>query len=1081
MSGRRSISNSFTVITVDDPVSVVAQYAPNPSAGQIHDTWQDGDLYMRTRSTDSNVWSDWHRIVGEGGDETNYTFAISQYKTTSSATTAPSDISSSDWQDAPMAVTSSKPYLWSRVQKKVWNDALQDYVVDSTRYIRLTGEDGDDAPVAFATPDKISIPCDNYGNVKAEMVKSVTFSMNVGMHAASVTAVSRQSAPSGVTVTGVATNAVTITISTSATSSGISNGVVLNVTGSYNGNSYTAQVTVALIGSDEGGKGDKGDTGTGGTFYEVVPTIESVRIPADSTDTTLSSTPTASFNKIVGSTRSYESLYWSLYWKSGTQLTYYNSGGAASSINLPTTYSAGNDALVIFCYSTSSLSTTTFLAKKEIIILKNGNTGAKGDKGDKGDTGGKGDKGDKGDTGNAGTSAMYIHLKGTGQNNNQTALCEAFNGTTLDSRSITSRGLTLIKILRSDLSISSVMTYDVYGETVGYGESACANLAAAINIITSDYFVCLVSWDAVRWTQELIDALGNFGSIGLNDTTAYRVPFAFIGYRGLPKGQAVQVQSGMGSTDAPAEITVYVKDGAIAVSKEPTVGRVGGRFYYNAGEYSYTSAISFYVNDKEAPYFLYENDYWVFEPNASSTTYYSMADMGYPSSHDSNWHLMVYNKQQFFMSEVMFARYAHLGSFIFNGDWQLSTNGEIDGTAYNNSANIGGTVITSSGTSSFSIKGYTLFDPEYPLGETIVVTSGGSTDKVVIGNQENIKTIATVYLRSDCVYKFKCKGRRYSNSYDVYVRLRSTNGSNGTWNAVHYPSTSDYESSTFTFRPQTSDYFYLEMYQPTLPSSLEITAGGETNAWSLTRVLFMPMLAFDGMTGSTYQNDAFVRGQMSTLNGMVVIKEDNQTIGSGWINITDRGLFCRNDKDNPLGINEVIASIGVHKTYNGSYAYENGTIELRNRQKGSYNYSYASISGSGLAFAMHERDSGGTDQITSQTNVSYEYVRTDEVKTNRVNGMTSSTYGLLPVAFPANVDINSSVTLPANPEKGMVIFAPNCKNVKASHYVYMSNSSTQRYEDSISSSGHEFNEQSPRIFVGFYYSGTFRWKEYDCA
>lgn len=830
---------------------------------------------MRTRSTDSNVWSDWHRIVGEGGDETDYTFAISQYKTTSSSTTAPSDISSSDWKDAPMAVTSSKPYLWSRVQKKVWNDALQDYVVDSTRYIRLTGEDGDDAPVAFATPDKISVPCDNNGNVKAEMVKSVTFSMKVGTHAASVTAVSSQSAPSGVTVTGVATNAITITISTSATSSGISNGVVLNVTGSYNGKSYTAQVTVALIGSDEGDKGD------GGTFYEVVPTIESVRIPADATDTTLSSTPTASFNKIVGTERSSESLYWSLYWKSGTSLTYYNSGGKSSSINLPTTYSAGNDALVIFCYSTASLSTTTFLAKKEIIILKNGNTG------------------------NTGASAMYIHLKGTGRNNIQIALCEAFNGTTLDSRSITNRGLTLIKILRSDLSISSVTPYDVYGETVGYGETACANLAAAINNITSDYFVCLVSYDAVRWTQDLIDALGNFGSIGLNDTTAYRVPFAFIGYRGLPKGQAVQVQSGMGTTDAPAEITVYVKNGAIAVSKEPTVGRIGGRFYYNAGEYTYSSDVSFYVNDKEAPYFLYKNDYWVFEPNVQTTTYYTMADMGYPTSQDSNWHLMVYNKQQFFMSEVMFARYAHLGSFIFNGDWQLSTNGEIDGASYNNSANIGGTVITSSSvTSSFSIKGYTLFDPSYPLGDTIVVTSGGSADKVVIGSQENTKTIATVYLRSDCVYKFKCKGRRHSSSYPVFVRLRSTSGSNGTWSPVYYPSTSDYESSTFTFRPQTSGYFYLEMYQPALPSSSGVTAGGETNYWSLTRVTFRPILAFDGMTGKTYQSDAYMRGVIvseDVVNGnKIVLDSPNggmRMIGPVHVN-DDTGLPDSDEREN---------------------------------------------------------------------------------------------------------------------------------------------------------------------------------------
>ena len=104
MAGQQKvISSTFNVSTVDETVSLQAQYAPNdnPTSSQIHNTWQEGDLYMRTKMTNETTWSDWHRIVGEGGDETDYTFAISQYKTTSSATTAPSDISSSDWQDAP--------------------------------------------------------------------------------------------------------------------------------------------------------------------------------------------------------------------------------------------------------------------------------------------------------------------------------------------------------------------------------------------------------------------------------------------------------------------------------------------------------------------------------------------------------------------------------------------------------------------------------------------------------------------------------------------------------------------------------------------------------------------------------------------------------------------------------------------------------------------------------------------------------------------------------------------------------------------------------------------------------------------
>lgn len=143
MSSRKQISNTFTVTTVDDPVSVQAQYAPNsnPSAGQIHTVWQSGDLYMRTRESDSSVWSSWHKIVGESGDETDFSFGISSQKTTANAQTAPSDISS--WSDAPVAVTSAKPYLWAKVQKKAWNETKQDYDVTSTSYIRLTGDKGD--------------------------------------------------------------------------------------------------------------------------------------------------------------------------------------------------------------------------------------------------------------------------------------------------------------------------------------------------------------------------------------------------------------------------------------------------------------------------------------------------------------------------------------------------------------------------------------------------------------------------------------------------------------------------------------------------------------------------------------------------------------------------------------------------------------------------------------------------------------------------------------------------------------------------------------------------------------------------
>ena len=140
MSSRRTISNTFTVTTMDDPVSVQAQYSPDMVT--IHTTWQDGDIYMRTKQSNETTWSSWHKIVGESGGETDYQFALSANLVTQDGTsaTAPSDISLSAWQDAPMATTTQKPYLWSKVQKKDGNGNN----VGSATYIRLTGEEGKD-------------------------------------------------------------------------------------------------------------------------------------------------------------------------------------------------------------------------------------------------------------------------------------------------------------------------------------------------------------------------------------------------------------------------------------------------------------------------------------------------------------------------------------------------------------------------------------------------------------------------------------------------------------------------------------------------------------------------------------------------------------------------------------------------------------------------------------------------------------------------------------------------------------------------------------------------------------------------
>ena len=120
------------------------QYTPDPAATPLvtHDTFTNGDRYMRTRATGSSVWGDWFLIVGEKGADGAYTdfqFARSAQTATASKYTAPAI--DGTWSDAPVEVTEAYPYLWARVTRYD-SDHVQD---GQPTYIRLTGGKGDNA------------------------------------------------------------------------------------------------------------------------------------------------------------------------------------------------------------------------------------------------------------------------------------------------------------------------------------------------------------------------------------------------------------------------------------------------------------------------------------------------------------------------------------------------------------------------------------------------------------------------------------------------------------------------------------------------------------------------------------------------------------------------------------------------------------------------------------------------------------------------------------------------------------------------------------------------------------------------
>lgn len=186
-------------------------------------------------------------------------------------------------------------------------------------------------------------------------------------------------------------------------------------------------------------------------------------------------------------------------------------------------------------------------------------------------TGAKGEKG---------KDAATIYVRGTGYNNSAEGKLEVYDGkSTTINISNSSRGLTLVTINRDTLALVSRATYDTYGD-----QNAIKNLYNALNNLSTDVFVCLFSYDAVGWlytydssiaTDALPKKLIEFGSSGVENTTTGRFPFAFLGYKGLSKGYAIQMQTSDSSSAPYAEISTYVSRRSFTMARDGEKGDNG--------------------------------------------------------------------------------------------------------------------------------------------------------------------------------------------------------------------------------------------------------------------------------------------------------------------------------------------------------------------------------------------------------------------------------------------------------------------------------------------------------------------------
>ena len=860
MSTKKTIAKSFTVSTIEDGVSVQAQYAPNanPTSGQIHTVWQEGDLYMRTRESDESAWSSWHKIVGESGDETDFSFGISQYKTTANASTAPSDISS--WSDAPLAVTTAKPYLWAKVQQKSWNASTQAYVVDSTRYIRLTGEDGytveaqyapnnnptssqihttwQDGDLYMRTKQSNETTWSSWHKIVGESGDETDYTFNISK---SLTSSSATTAPANCYYSSWQDAPVAPTSTYPYLWMKIVKKTWNESTQSYDsGTARYARIT--------------GEPGTSPYFADLNNEMDAIQCKHDGsviTDQTVSTVISMWKGSAV------EAFVIDNIYRNGTQLTWdgNNNGvwprSSGSTVSLEFTTSASiadidDFKITIHSYNDNTVtrelhftingvranaiyrlvpSHSQIVKKKDGTYVPSGNVTCSVEKTENGST-------------STPSSSEYTLEKSVNGGSYTTYSATAASSITSDLKFRLTVGGVVV-----DLETIPLVSDGNKGDT---GDSAPAAFASPAQIsipcysngnvkaqkITSVIFSLKVGThtatvtrcaDGTKPTGVTVQGQANNAvtiTVGTSATAS-----------GLSAGVTFTVTGTYDGKTYSATVTVALIGSTQGEQGNPgNPGGTGprgkiGRFFYYAGEFdSSNTTQTFVVNDAQAPYFSHGvnastglMNCHVYNPTENGT--FTMAQMWANSSQSWNnapWEVMT-NDFKYLITQAIFGQYAHLGSFIVNGDWLISQYGTING---------------SSSTS------YTKFYPEFIHGCSLCKSFDVDVNYIIAGS---------AYFIGGKTYYIKVSGSSFSSGSQLNVRMYD--GSSNVGATLNLTSSSP--SGTITFTPTTSGTYYLRA---------DCQSGGMTAKLTSYVDCFVPNYAVDGSSGKTYQTQIYASG-----------------------------------------------------------------------------------------------------------------------------------------------------------------------------------------------------------------------------
>ena len=228
--------------------------------------------------SDPILWSNWG-VQGIDGDGVQYVYKLFDHELTAAERTSniPSKPDSptqdgewipSGWSDDPLAPTTSMPFCYSSVIKKIngtWGDFCE---LGLWSKWAEDGKDGAVTPLCRLIPSTLLVPATSDGACLAAFSASVDAEMPIGTSLATVTAATIVSKPSiyvGASASVAQGKAViSVTIAQGVPEANFKGVILVELTGTYLGKTYTAKAGITLGASKQGGQGGQGEQGIQG-------------------------------------------------------------------------------------------------------------------------------------------------------------------------------------------------------------------------------------------------------------------------------------------------------------------------------------------------------------------------------------------------------------------------------------------------------------------------------------------------------------------------------------------------------------------------------------------------------------------------------------------------------------------------------------------------------------------------------------------------------------------------------------------------------------------------------------------------